>query len=230
MSSDEETAAVAGEQASDPASRARRSGQYQVTDPAVMRALTHPLRWELLEALAHAGTLTATQAGEILGETPANCAFHLRTLARYGLVEEAGGGKGRERPWRRTTTGLIMELDQDDPRTAAAAGVLHDFWLGHTLDRARASLQDQAAWPAGLSKSLPSTQSLRYVTPDEAKQILADINVVLDRYRGRNDDPASRPADSLPIEFLILGYPLRDLMSRPVPPSEEATPSDEDQN
>jgi predicted ArsR family transcriptional regulator len=55
----------------------------------------------LLEALWHAGTLTATQAGEMLGETPANCAFHLRTLARYGLAEEAGGGKGRERPWRR---------------------------------------------------------------------------------------------------------------------------------
>ncbi|MBV9796242.1 MAG: helix-turn-helix domain-containing protein [Actinobacteria bacterium] len=191
-----------------------------------MRALTHPLRWALLEALAHAGTLTATQAGEILGETPANCAFHLRTLARYGLVEEAGGGKGRERPWRRTTTGLTMELDQDDPRTAAAAGVLHDFWLGHTLDRARSALQDQAAWPPGLSKALPSTQSLRYVTPDEAKQMLADIDAVLARYRDRNDDPASRPADAVPIEFLMLPYLLRDLLSRPTPP--EDTPPSED--
>jgi hypothetical protein len=87
-----------------------------------MRALAHPLRWALLEALQHAGTLTATQAGEILGETPANCAFHLRTLAKYGLVEEAGGGKGRERPWRRAITGLTMELAADDPQTAAAAG------------------------------------------------------------------------------------------------------------
>ncbi len=76
-----------------PAPSDRRARQYRVNDPAVMRALAHPLRWALLEALQHAGTLTATQAGEILGETPANCAFHLRTLAKYGLVEEAGGAK-----------------------------------------------------------------------------------------------------------------------------------------
>ena len=57
-----------------------------LTDPKAMRALAHPLRWALLEALGHAGTLTATQASEMLGESPANCAFHLRTLAKYGFV------------------------------------------------------------------------------------------------------------------------------------------------
>jgi predicted ArsR family transcriptional regulator len=40
------------------------------------------VRWALLEALGQAGTLTATQASEMLGESPANCAFHLRTLAK----------------------------------------------------------------------------------------------------------------------------------------------------
>src|SRR6185312_5330915 len=59
--------------------------QLELNDPKAMRALAHPLRWALLEALGHAGTLTATQASEMLGESPANCAFHLRTLARYGF-------------------------------------------------------------------------------------------------------------------------------------------------
>jgi predicted transcriptional regulator len=63
--------------------------QLDLTDPKAMRALAHPLRWALLEALTHAGTLTATQASEMLGESPTNCAFHLRTLAKYGFVEEA---------------------------------------------------------------------------------------------------------------------------------------------
>src|ERR1700733_12702837 len=85
-----------------PAPSERRKRQLQVNDPALMRALAPPLRWQLLEALTHAGTLTATQASEILGETPANCAFHLRTLAKYGFAREAGGGRGRERPWTRT--------------------------------------------------------------------------------------------------------------------------------
>jgi hypothetical protein len=201
----------------------RRREQLRVNDPAVMRALAHPLRWSLLEALTHAGTLTATQASEMLGETPANCAFHLRTLGRYGLAEEAGGGKGRERPWRRTTAGFTMELEQDDPRTAAAAGVLNDFWVNTTLDRARATMQSQASWPAGLAKALPTTQSLRYVTADEAKELQAELVAVLDRYRARNDDPSRRPPGALPIEFLLLAYPLLNLVGGPGPASGEAS-------
>jgi hypothetical protein len=218
MSSEEERAAQ-------PAS-GRSARQYQVTDPAVMRALAHPLRWELLEALTHAGTLTATQAGEILGETPANCAFHLRTLARYGLVEEAGGGKGRERPWRRSSSGLTMELEQDSPQATAAAGVLNDFWVNAALDRARATLLNHSSWPDQLSKTLATTQSLRYVTVAEVKQMQDELMAVLDRYADRNSDPSARPPDALPIEFLLLPYPLLDLMSRPSPPAEPPESSD----
>jgi predicted transcriptional regulator len=202
-----------------PAPSERRKRQLQVNDPAVMRALAHPLRWQLLEALTHAGTLTATQASEILGETPANCAFHLRTLARYGMVEEAGGGKGRERPWRRATSGFTMELTADDPRTAAAAGALNDFWVNSTMDRARSAMLNVPSWPAEWKKALVSSQSLRYVTLAEAEELTAELMAVLDRFGERNDDPASRPPDALPVEYLILGYPLMDLLSRDAPSS-----------
>src|SRR5262245_58937004 len=76
--------------------------ELNLTDPKAMRALAHPVRMALLELLGVAGTITATQASEVLGESPANCAFHLRTLAKYGFVKEAGGGRGRERPWTYT--------------------------------------------------------------------------------------------------------------------------------
>ena len=49
------------------------------------------------------GPLTATEAGELIGETFTTCSFHFRQLAKYGVVEEAGG-KGRSQPvtacWR----------------------------------------------------------------------------------------------------------------------------------
>ena len=44
----------------------RRRERVDLTDPKAMRALAHPLRWALLEALAQAGTRTATQASEML--------------------------------------------------------------------------------------------------------------------------------------------------------------------
>src|SRR6476659_5694344 len=71
-----------------------------LTDPRALRALAHPTRLKLVGLLRKHGPLTATQAGVLLDEVPASASFHLRQLAKYGLVEEAPGGRGRERPWR----------------------------------------------------------------------------------------------------------------------------------
>jgi DNA-binding transcriptional ArsR family regulator len=71
-----------------------------VNDLLALRALTHPVRQRLLRTLAGAGRATATELAERVGESPANCSWHLRQLARYGFVTEAGGGAGRQRPWR----------------------------------------------------------------------------------------------------------------------------------
>jgi DNA-binding transcriptional ArsR family regulator len=184
-----------------------------------MRALSHPLRLSLLEELIHAGTLTATQAGEILGETPANCAFHLRTLARYGLVEEAGGGKGRERPWRRAVTGFNLETTHKDPQAAAAAGVLDRVWTDRTIERARASLGAKHSWPPEWRGVLGKSQSLRYLTLAEAAELQDQLRAVLDRFTERNDNPAARPPGAVPVEMLLLSYPVLHLASRGrVPP------------
>jgi hypothetical protein len=40
---------------------------------------------------------------------------------------------------------------------------------------------------------------------------------VLDRFAERNDAPSLRPPDALPIEYLALSYPLRNLLSIPIP-------------
>ena len=41
-----------------------------------------------------------------MGSTASNCSYHLRTLARFGLVEAVEAEDGRERPWRSVATGL----------------------------------------------------------------------------------------------------------------------------
>src|SRR5580698_10256418 len=69
----------------------------QLTDSRTLRALTHRVRIALIEALLLGGAMTATEVGEQIGESSTTCSFHLRQLAKYGFVEEAGGGKGRSR-------------------------------------------------------------------------------------------------------------------------------------
>ena len=112
----------------------------EVTDPKAMRALAHPVRMALLEALSEHGQLTATEAGELVGESPANTSFHLRQLAKYGFVEEAEGGTGRRRPWKRKHLGMQFTEVHEDPETAAAARELSRVWSTAT------SLAPNAAW------------------------------------------------------------------------------------
>ena len=190
--------------------------QLDLTDPKAMRALAHPLRWALLEALGHAGTLTATQASEMLGESPANCAFHLRTLAKYGFVEEAGGGKGRERPWRRAYGRMSWQARRGDEQFSLAGQALNQVWLDRVLSRARRSLAATASWPEGFEDDLGGSTSMLYVTPDEARELYGELMKTVERTIGQEHrfterrDPAHRPPGALPVEFVLLGYPVLD--------------------
>src|ERR1700677_5032717 len=85
----------------------------KITDARTLRALAHPVRIALFEELALGGAMTATAIGERIGETATTCSFHLRQLAKYGFVEEAGRGKGRARPWRRTSLGGEIPVSHD---------------------------------------------------------------------------------------------------------------------
>src|SRR3954468_4033452 len=79
-----------------------RGRGVELTDPRAMRAYAHPVRLALVGLVRRPGPLTATQAAARLGESSGTTSFHLRQLAKYGFCEEAGGGKGREKPWRGT--------------------------------------------------------------------------------------------------------------------------------
>jgi hypothetical protein len=184
--------------------------RLDLTDPKAMRALAHPLRMTLLELLKVHGTLTATQASELLGESPANCAFHLRTLAKYGFAEEAGGGKGRERPWRSVPVSIIVEPENiDDPQAKIAAEALSRAWEDRWMERARKSLAASYNLPSPWNGSAHASQRINFLTPEEMSELIGEVTAVVDRYRDdrRLDD---RPEGSMPVELLFFGYPLME--------------------
>jgi DNA-binding transcriptional ArsR family regulator len=102
---------------------ARAERRMEVTDGAVLAALAHPLRVALLYQLNALGSRTASQCAQALGETPANCSYHLRQLAKVGLVVRDEAADGRERPWRSVYTGLDLHpaVDDPDPEVVTAA-------------------------------------------------------------------------------------------------------------
>src|SRR4026209_2071912 len=87
----------------------------EMTEPTVIRAVSHPARVAILAYLAE-GPATATECSEAAGESPSSCSYHLRTLARVGFVEETASDDGRERRWRLKIDGHgIPKSAQDSP-------------------------------------------------------------------------------------------------------------------
>jgi predicted ArsR family transcriptional regulator len=182
-----------------------RLRDFDLTDPKAMRALAHPARMTLLELLASHETLTATQAAELMGESPANCAFHLRTLAKYGYVQEAGGGRGRERPWRNAVRDIHLSRAQSSPQAAIAAQALGEMYRERSFDRVRRAFA--APLPGAWKNKRTATFGNCYVTPDEFEQLAKDVREVINRYVDRDDDLAQRPAGAQFVELVFFGYP-----------------------
>jgi DNA-binding transcriptional ArsR family regulator len=180
-----------------------------LSDPRSIRALAHPLRLRLLELVTHEGELTATEAGERLGESPASCSFHLRQLAKYGFVEEAPRSGGRRRPWRRKGVGVHFSDVHDDPETAEVAIALARVLRDRNLARAQRGAEARGAQPPEWRQVLGASDFTLYVTPDELAELDAETVALWRRYDERLADPARRPPASRPVQVLLMAYPYR---------------------
>src|SRR5215813_11700795 len=107
-------------------------------DPRSIRALAHPARMAILDALSSGDELTATDCAELTGLSPSATAYHLKILERYHFAEPAPPrSDGRERPWRATRRARI-ELDTSTAAGAAAATAVGLAFL----DRSRALAEE----------------------------------------------------------------------------------------
>jgi DNA-binding transcriptional ArsR family regulator len=180
-----------------------------ITDVRTMRALAHPVRIALIETLILGGAMTATEAGERIGETPTTCSFHLRQLAKYGFVEEAGGGKGRARPWRVTSIGYSMNSVHDDPEAEIASNAVLRLWRERTLGRYQTWLETKATYPRRWRKAASDNEYLLYLTADELEGLNQELtDLLLPRYQERITDPSLRPPEAVPVELLTFSYPI----------------------
>jgi DNA-binding transcriptional ArsR family regulator len=192
-----------------PHEASRQRELRKVDDARTLRALAHPVRIELLEALSLGGAMTATELGEQIGESPTTCSFHLRQLAKYGFVEEAGGGKGRARPWRMTSIGLEVSNTHDDPETEIAASILSRLIRERQLNRYQTWLETKATYPRPWRDAAEESKLTFYMTAEELKQLNDEVlALVHSRFLERRTDPSLRPVGAVPVEMLIFAYPL----------------------
>jgi predicted ArsR family transcriptional regulator len=179
-----------------------------ITDARAMRALAHPLRVELLEAMRRDGAITATRAAELLGESPGNMSWHLQTLAKYGFVEETGEGRGRSRPWRATRNPRRrFDTGMTDPEAAAAGEALERTFLDRTVDQLREWWSRRMTYPLKWRRAAFMSENFTYLTAAELREIMDEVVAIYDRYMDR-EDKDKRPAGALPVHLYAHGHPL----------------------
>lgn len=179
----------------------------RLTDPRALRALAHPIRISLVSLLRREGPLTATRAAELLGESSASCSFHLRQLAKYGLVEEAGGGRGREKPWRATSMFTGWPDVADTPELAAATGLLTQVIAERYFEAVMRWLDARAAEPKEWQEAAHFGDTMLYATSAEMLELARAEQRLLEPFLERQTRPELRPADSRMITYLHLAFP-----------------------
>jgi DNA-binding transcriptional ArsR family regulator len=185
----------------------------QIRDPQVMRALAHPARMAIIDALATGQTGTATQFAQVVGLSPSATSYHLRALAKYGLVEEAPSrGDGRERVWRRRAGGLEFDAQQSDsPEVWEAGRILVDAVLARDDAQARqwaeSADSDDPAW----HRASRITKTHVVITAEELDRINEAVEELLKPYTVmRRTEP---PEDARPVVVNYRAFPIDRLAS-----------------
>jgi DNA-binding transcriptional ArsR family regulator len=191
-----------------PAAPGTPGNPLKLTDPRMMRALAHQARIAIWLHLGLRGPATATECAEIAGLSPSACSYHLRTLARYGFVEEdrASAADGRERPWRARLLAINIDKGPDEPVTAQVASRLLSENMRASAEENRARyLNRQSEYPADWQKAPGQLFSVAHVTPEELDTMRAQVLDVMAPYVRL--DPAERPPGVLPVRVMIDFYP-----------------------
>lgn len=178
----------------------------ELTDPRAMRALAHPVRMALLGLLRNHGPMTASQAAARLGESSGTCSFHFRQLAKYGFCEEAGGGKGREKPWRATAT-FTSWKSTSDPDLAEAEHHLNLVVVQRYVEQITRWLanrgQDEAEWREAFGfgdVALPLTAA-------ELVALRRAVEALVRPYVARITGEAETPEGARRVNFVHFEFP-----------------------
>ena len=154
-----------------------------VGGPDDLAALAHPLRLDLINHLMAIGEATASECARAVGDTPSNCSYHLRVLARAGLVAAGGSTDGRERPWRTTVTGFGVDPEAGgasggdvDGSALAAVALQRDHRLGREYLVRRDGVD-----PAWRAVAGHATYTLR-MTPDELSALGGRLDALIRPY------------------------------------------------
>ncbi len=180
---------------------------HRFESPRSIRALAHPARLAIIDALAAGDERTATQFAELTGLSPSATAYHLKLLERYGFAETAPPRPDRrERPWRATGRHTQVDLDSSTPAGASAAAAVAAAYFDTTRALAVEFTEGAHAEPEEWRDAVLSNTDL-WLTVEEFRQVAGELEAVLESYRSRTS--RDRPVGSRRVRVMNVVVPRR---------------------
>jgi DNA-binding transcriptional ArsR family regulator len=179
----------------------------EVEDPRAIRALAHPLRVAMISLLRERGAMTATQLAALAGESSGSTSYHLRELAKHGLIEEMPSrGTARERYWR--ARARHFEFRGAAHSTAEAQAAMAQL-RARIVERFGADMmrfleEAPSLEPEWQEACITLREQLR-VTPAELTELDAQLVELVAPYRADNRRRAPRGAAN--VTLLALAFP-----------------------
>jgi DNA-binding transcriptional ArsR family regulator len=184
----------------------RDEGTLRLQDPRDIRALAHPARMAIIDALASGDELTATECAELTGLSPSATAYHLKLLERYDFAEPAPArNDGRERPWRATDRRTRVDLDTSTPAGAAAATAVGLAYIDRSRALAGAFVATEHEEPEEWQDVALLANTDLWLTAEDTRNVTAALAAVLEPYQGRA--LANRPDSSRRVRIMNLVFP-----------------------
>jgi DNA-binding transcriptional ArsR family regulator len=182
---------------------------FEITEPRAMRALAHPARLAILELLQVDGTANATECAREIGGSPQAASYHLRALAKWGLIRRVDSPDGRETRWALVARSLSFVTHGDDsPAFRDAVRLLGRRVLDrderHVAEFLAAEHEFDREWRASATFSSGSV----YVSAAELRRLTREFKELVERYR--RPDPADRPKDSRRVHVVFRAVPRVD--------------------
>jgi len=166
--------------------RPSRPRDATINDPRVLRAIAHPVRVRILGEVHAAGHLRAADVAEALGIPANQASFHLRQLAKYGLVEAAPelARDGRDRVWRPTQEGsLSLDVEETEQGPGGVAAV--SVWRRQAIASATAAVERAYASRKQRDIHVMISDDWIRLTKAEAKQLADELLALQEGWRER---------------------------------------------
>jgi len=176
-------------------------GRTHDRETALLRALSHPARQEILELLAREPSTSAMVARALASNTGV-ASYHLRELGKAGLIDrDAERSHGRRQYWKLAAADLLF-VDPSESEHPVLARAAIDLILARFTASVHRYL-DRTDLPSEWREASLFSRAVAALTAAELAELNAEYLALVQRWTVEHDTPS----DARPVRLAMFAFP-----------------------